>query len=375
MTCAPNFPEGKVYTGYKNRWHFIEFVNGIKVVRVKTYIAPNRGVLKRMFDYISFMAMSFFAGLFEPRPDVIVGTSPQFFAVISACALSCVRRIPFIFELRDIWPATIIDVGILKRGFFIDILKRLELWLYRKASFIIVVTDSFKQYLAACGLAEDKVAVVANGVDLRRFYPIPRNSALAAQYGLDQKFVAGYIGTHGMCQGLGNVLEAARLLTSVNRIRFLFVGNGATRNELMESAKKMNLQNIVFLPSQPRGVMPSIWSLCDVALVHLRDAPVFRTVMPSKIFEAMGMGIPVICVAPEGEATGFVRGTGAGVTLPPENPSVLADAIVKLSLDASLLEKMRATGVGAAKRLSREKRAEEMLLVFERVVRERRGAA
>ncbi|WP_029859794.1 glycosyltransferase family 4 protein, partial [Vibrio parahaemolyticus] len=207
VTCAPNFPEGKVFEGYKNTWYQKHDIDGINVVRVKTYITANEGFLKRILDYISFMITGFLAGLFQKKVDVIVATSPQFFCACAGWALSTAKRKPFVFELRDIWPASITAVGAMKDSFAIRMLEKIELFLYRKADSIISVTHSFKDELIKRGINGEKVDVVLNGVDLTRYKPtIGKDSELEIHYNLEGKFVAGYIGTHGMAHGLEHIV-------------------------------------------------------------------------------------------------------------------------------------------------------------------------
>lgn len=202
ITCAPNFPEGKVFDGFKNKLYDVSELDGIRVVRVKTYITANEGFVKRILDYMSFMATGFIAGLFQKKPDVIVATSPQFFCACAGWALSAVRRKPFVFELRDIWPASITAVGAMKDSFAIRMLERIEMFLYRRADSIVSVTHAFKKELIERGVNGEKIEVVLNGVDLTKYEPsLSKDSDLAKQYGLENKFVVGYIGTHGMAHG------------------------------------------------------------------------------------------------------------------------------------------------------------------------------
>ena len=165
VTCAPNFPEGKLFPGYRNAWRQVETVDGIRVVRVKTYITANEGFLKRTLDYLSFMLMGFAMALFERRPDVVVATSPQFFCAIAGWAVAAARRRPFVFELRDLWPASIVAVGAMRRSVVIRALERIEMFLYRRATAIVAVTESFRRELIARGVDGKKIHVVVNGVD------------------------------------------------------------------------------------------------------------------------------------------------------------------------------------------------------------------
>ena len=190
LTCVPNFPEGKIFEGYKNKWLLKEQIDGITVWRVKTYITPNEGFIKRTLDYMTFMFSSFFFGLFTKDVDVVVGTSPQFFTVISAWALGKFKRVPFVFELRDIWPASITAVGAMKKNLGINLLEKLEMFLYHQADHIITVTNSFKSELIGRGVAPNKIDVVLNGVDLSTYSPtITKDLELSSRYGLSGKFV------------------------------------------------------------------------------------------------------------------------------------------------------------------------------------------
>lgn len=368
ITGAPNFPEGKLFPGYKNRWYGVEDMDGVRVVRVKTYITANEGFTKRTLDYLSFMVTSFIAGLFQRRPDVVIGTSPQFFTVCSAWMLSVLRRRPFVFELRDLWPASIKAVGAMKESRVIRALERLELFLYRKAAAIVSVTNAFKSELIERGVDGNKVAVVINGVDLSRYSPRVKDPAMSQEYGLEGKFVVGYVGTHGMAHALHRILEAADLLREQKDVVFLLVGSGAQRESLVEQAEAMALDNVCFLPRQPKGRMAAVWSLCDVSLIQLKDDPLFRSVIPSKIFETMGMGLPILLSLPEGEASEIVEKTGAGLVIQPEQPARLAQTVLKLYNDDDLRNRLADASAAAAAEYSRERQATLMLGILERVV-------
>lgn len=365
LTCAPNFPQGRLLDGYRNRWRQVEEVSGIRVVRVKSYITANEGVVRRTLDFMSFMAMGFLFGLFERKPDVVVATSPQFFAAVGGWMLAACRRRPFVFELSDLWPASIIAVGAMKDNQLLRLMEWLELFLYRRSSAIVALTHAFKKNLISRGIPPDKIAVVINGVDLRRYTPLQRDVTVATDYDLMDKFVVGYVGTHGMAHGLENVLAAAEILKSNTRIRFLLVGPGSTRDTLMAAAKARNLHNVIFLSPQPKARMPTVWSLCDVGLIHLRNDPVFSEVIPSKIFEAMAMGLPLLLALPAGEATDLVEADGAGIAVPPEDPRALATAVESLAGDDRLRASLAKRSLAAAPSHSRLHQANSMIAVLE----------
>lgn len=370
ITGAPNFPEGVVFEGYVNRWYQREQIAGINVVRVKTYITANEGFLRRILDYMSFMVSGFLAGLVQKKPDIIIATSPQFFNSVGGWALSVVRRKPFIFELRDIWPASITAVGAMQDSKLIKLLERLEMFLYRRADRIISVTGSFRRELIKRGIDGSKIDVVLNGVDLTRYAPAAdKDSDLVECYGLTGKFVVGYIGTHGMAHGLEFIVDAAILLQHRNDIVFVFAGGGAARKKLETYVLERQLKNVVLIPRQPKEMMPRLWSVCDVSLVNLINKPLFSTVIPSKIFESMGMGIPMVVSMPVGEATEIVRKAGAGVIVKPECPAELAMAVATLCDNRCVWKRLSQQASEAASLYSRERMAHKMLDSFDDLVR------
>lgn len=368
LTCAPNFPLGRVFDGYRNNWLRTDMIDGIRVVRVKTFIAANEGFAKRILDFVSFMLAAFVAGLFVRRPDVVVATSPQFFAAVGGWALAAVRRRPFIFELGDLWPRSILAVGAMRPNLAIRLLEKLELFLYRRSARVVALTQAFKDDLIGRGIDPHKIDVVINGVDLPRYAPRQRDGQLARDWGLEGRTVIGYVGTHGMAHGLINVLDAAGHLRGRDDLRFLLVGAGAERQMLVDEAARRGLENVVFLPLQPKEMMPRIWSLCDVALIHLKDDPTFAEVIPSKIFEAMGMGLPLLAVCPEGEASRIVTGEQAGLWVPAGRPAELAEAAVRLADDVPLRTRLAECSLRAAPSYSRQRQAEKMIAVLEQVV-------
>lgn len=331
VTCAPNFPGGRVFEGYSNRWWQRETMDGVEVVRVKTLIVRNTGFLLRILDYLSFMVMGLLGGLFIRRPNLVVASSPQFFAGVGGWALSVLRRLPFVFEVRDLWPASITAVGAMRESLLIRLLEKLELFLYRRARNIVVVTEAFRKDLIRRGIPAEKIEVVTNGVDLERYQPRPRDPETARRFGVEERLVIGYLGTHGLAHALENVLTTAGRLRDLPRVHFLFVGDGAAKAELQQEADRRGLINVSFHPMQEKERMPELWSLCDVVLVHLKDMPVFETVIPSKIFEAMGMGLPVLVAGPDGEAADLVRRAGCGAWVPAEDPERLEACIRDLS--------------------------------------------
>ncbi len=228
------------------------------------------------------------------------------------------------------------------------------------------VTNSFKTELIERGINGDKIDVVLNGVDLSAYAPVSaKDAGLAAEYNLGGKFVVGYLGTHGLAQALDKVLESAALLQHNDDIRFLFAGGGAERAMLERMALERNLSNVVMMPRQPKAMMPAVWSLCDISLISLRDTPLFTQVIPSKIFESMGMGLPMVISCPGGEATGIIESTGSGVVVPPENSETLADSILDLYNNRERLGNLAQASAVAAKTYDRKAQARLMLASLE----------
>ncbi|MGO9138851.1 MAG: glycosyltransferase family 4 protein [Syntrophales bacterium] len=369
LTCAPNFPEGKVYPGYRNRWYQVEYLDGIRVVRVKTFINANRGIILRTIDFLSFMVMSSFAGFFQRRPDIVMATSPQFFAAVGGWFVSICKLRPFIFELGDLWPASIKAVEAVKNSTLLGMIEKMELFLYRQSAAVVALTPAFKDDLVQRGVEPGKIHVVLNGVDLPRYYPRLKDARLLANLGLEGKFVVGYIGTHGMAHALEKVLDAAALMREDQDVRFLFVGSGAVKDELISKAKKLDLVNVIFHPAQPKERMPDFWSILDVALIHLKNEPVFRTVIPSKIFEAMGMGMPILLAGPEdGEATRIIVEEGVGTCILSEQPSLLVETILVMKNAPKKLEALSRAAAGAAAKYTREAQARNVIEICRSVL-------
>lgn len=368
ITCAPNFPDGRVFDGYENRWRAEETLDGVRVVRVLTYVAANAGTVRRTLDFLSFCATGTLHALAERPPDVVVANSPQFFTAVAGCLVGRLRRRPFVFELADLWPASITAVGAMRDNAFLRLMERTELALYRDAAAVVALTRSFKDDLVRRDIPPGKIAVVPNGVELERYAPRAADPELVREHGLAGKFVVGYIGTLGMAHGLVNVLDAAERLRDQPDVRYLLVGPGATREHLLAERERRGLDNVLILPPQPKERMPDYWALCDVGLAHLRDGAVFAGVIPSKIFEAMGMGLPVLLAGPEGEASRILAGDGAGLHVPPEDPQALADATLRLRDDHELRARLARASRAAAPRHTRERQARDMLRVLEMVV-------
>ncbi|HMW55605.1 MAG: glycosyltransferase family 4 protein [Candidatus Accumulibacter phosphatis] len=370
ISCVPNFPKGRVYAGYRNRLWQTEIIEGIRLLRVWSYITANEGFVKRILDYQSFMVAATLAGLLVRRVDVVVGTSPQFFTVCAAWVLSVFKRIPFVFELRDLWPESIKAVGAMQDSTAIRWLEKLELFLYRKAKLIVTVTHAFRDKLIRRGIDGNKISVVTNGVDMGRFKSMPKDPSLVRQLGLEGKFVGGYVGTHGLAHHLETVLDAAEKFIAEGLgedFHFILLGDGARKPALQDEAHRRRLQNVTFVDTVPKDEVARYWSLLDVSIIHLRKTELFTTVIPSKLFECMGMGLPVLHGV-AGESADMVCAENVGIVFEPENAEELVTQMKVLKNDRSRYEIYRANSLVAARKYDRTALAMEMLALLDKLV-------
>jgi len=324
ITCVPNFPKGEIFPGYKNKWYQEEMMDGIRVIRVWSFVSPNRGLVKRILDYVSFCITSFIASFFV-KTDLIIATSPQLFTAVSGYLVSVFKQKPWIMEVRDLWPESIKAVAAIEKDKVLLLLDKLVLFLYKKADQIVVVTDTFKERMIACGVAADKVHIVKNGVHLSQYQPREKNQQLLRQYNLEGKFIVAYIGTHGLAHKLDFILDCATKVKD-EAIHFLFIGEGAFKARLVKKAKELGLKNVTLLDAIPRSAVAEHIGIADVALVNLMKKDTFKKVLPSKIFENSAMAKPIL-LGVEGEAKKLVEFYGAGLCFEPENE---ADFLLKL---------------------------------------------
>lgn len=366
ITCFPNFPRGKVFKGYRNKRIQREVLDGINVIRIWTYIAPNAGTIRRTIDYISFGVSSFLTGLSRDF-DILIGTSPQFFTAIGSSWLARLRRKPWIMEVRDIWPASIVSVGAIKHRSLIKTLEKLEMSLYRHARNIVVVTDSFKTELLKRGVPEKKVFVVKNGVDTECFdiKHISKKEIVPARLAEIRKrsrFLMGYVGTHGMAHDLQFVLRTLRLFR--DPIDLVFIGDGAAKKDLEGIKEKFGMANVHFFDPIDRSIVPSVLTLFDTVLVPLKNDPLFRTVIPSKIFESAAMGVPIF-LGVEGEAKSLVERYGAGISFIPGDAEDFLSKLRMLYSSKEILSRLGEGGLALAQDFDRKKQGLAMLQVIE----------
>jgi glycosyltransferase involved in cell wall biosynthesis len=274
------------------------------------------------------MVTSFIAGLFI-KTDLIIATSPQFFTAISGRWLAFWKRRKWIMEVRDLWPESLKVVGVMKDNIFIRFFEFVEHRLYKSAWKLVTVTNYMKQEIRTKhNIAETKIKVIRNGVDFNEFQPLPKNQDLIARLGLANKYIIGYVGTHGLAHGLAFILRSAAKINS-EKIHFLFVGSGAEKPNLLELQKELHLSNVTFLDPIPKNEVKEYLSILDAGLVNLIKSPVFMGALPSKINELVAMRIPIL-LGVEGEAEEFIRDNGLGVCFEPENEESFLTAINQL---------------------------------------------
>ena len=336
LTGFPNHPTGVIPPEYRGKLRQRERWGAVEVLRTWVYATANRGIARRSLAFVSWAASSVALGSLDRgvrESDVVVATSPQFLCAVGGFVLARMLGVPYVLEIRDLWPQSIVEVGALPaRHPIVLALEQVERFLYREADLLVSVTDSFCEVWRQQGIDPGKMRVIKNGVDLRLFEPGPRDGEARTRLGLEGKFVVAYIGTHGMAQRLDTLLDAAALLQDDPEIHVLLVGEGAERERLVARARAQGLANVTLLGQQPREAIPGLVAASDLVAVILRRAELFQKVIPSKMFEVMGSARPMV-LGVEGEAEALLRAAGAGWAVPPEDPRALAHAIRRAKAD------------------------------------------
>lgn len=361
ITCFPNYPTGKVYQGYQNTLRSkTEWMNGIKVVRVWSYMTANKGFAKRILDFISYSITSFFAGLFQSC-DIIVATSPQFFTALSGRTLHWFKRKPWIMEVRDLWPDSIKAVGAMKGNIVLDYFSKEEKWCYQSADKIIVVTNSFKKDIIKKGIPAEKIHVVKNGANAELFKPSEKSQALLDRYHLNGKKILGYIGTLGMAHKIDFLIDCIK---GADEYALIILGNGAERDNIEKKISDEKITNVILLDAVPKHEVPEYIALQDAALINLRKSDLFKTVIPSKIFETAAMRIPIL-LGVDGEAREMIEEYGAGLYYEPENKVDFKQKLDYLFSSETIYQSFKNGGEQLARAYDRKRLAGEMLSIIE----------
>jgi len=368
LTCAPNFPYGKVYDGYRNSLFQHQNIEGVDVYRVWTFMSPNAGTIRRSLDFGSFMISSLLGSFRVNKPDIVIATSPQLFSGISGYLVSKLKRRPFIFEVRDLWPEQIFEIGFLKEGRIHHLLKRIAKYLYINSDLIVTVGEGYKeQIINGYSISSDHIQLIPNGVVLDNFTSKGCRQAIRKRLGLKNKFVVAYIGTHGMSQKLETILDAAEI-TNNEDVSFVFFGDGARKKYLLEEKARRKLENCSFYPAVQKEEVPALYEAADLCVVTLKKCDLFKGTCPSKIFEAMAMECPIV-LSGEGRSEAILEEAKAGISVPPEKPDHLLRTIINLSKDQALRINMGKNGRKYVEAYhSREKLAEQYIKVLEKIM-------
>ena len=343
ITGVPNHPRGVIFDGFRNRWRQEENIDGIRVIRTWMYLTPNSGFARRVANYLLFAATATWAALRAPRPDLVIATSPQFFVGVAGAVAARLRRLPFVLEIRDLWPKSVVELGQLSDGPILSALEALERWLYRSAAGIVVNTRTFRSHISARGVDDAQIELVYNGIDPTMFRPRPKNAALLSQHGLEGSFTVAYVGTLGLAHGLELLIDVAERMRNRSALRFVLIGDGADREKLEQEVARRGLDNVTMLGLQPREAMPDWIASIDLLLVMLRDLPVFETVIPSKIFEFLAQERPVVLAA-RGEIRTMMEEAGGALVIDPEDEQQLTQAIEQVMSDPETARARAAAG-------------------------------
>lgn len=337
LTGMPNHPTGIIPTEYRGKLRVEERVDGYRVVRTWLYATPNEGIVKKTLGHLAFMFSAVLLGARRAGPaDVVVVSSPTFFSIFSARVLARLRRAKLVVEIRDLWPAAMVELGVLTNRTLVGVLERLELANYRAADAVVVVTEGFRQDLIGRGVPAAKVHTVRNGADVERFARPPAGAAVADMRrrlnAPEDGVLVLYLGAHGISHSLGTVVDAAvKLAGEGDHVHVALVGEGAEKAAIAARVASAGVPNVSMHAAVPRDEVPTVLAAADICLVPLRDVPLFGTFIPSKMFEFLAAGKAVIG-AVRGEAAEILEKAGA-VVVPPEDPGALAGAVVELAAD------------------------------------------
>lgn len=344
LTTVPNYPTGIVPPEYRGHLLQEEMRDGVRVVRIWSYVSPNTSFLRRILPQLSFAFLAPLLGLKAVgHPDIIIVQSPPLFDAIAARMLAWIKKCPFIFMVSDLWPGAAIELGVLRNHLLIRLAEWLEWSTYQRASLVWVVTEGIHETLLRRGLSPDRIFLLRNGVNTEKFRPMPQTQA-RAELGWSNQFTVLYAGTLGVTHGVDTILDAAEKLLYQDDIRFVLAGDGSEKARLLEQAQKRNLNNVTFMPNQLHTRVPLLLAASDVCLAHVRKVPVATGILPIKMFEAMACARPIL-LALDGEARRIaVQEAQAAIYVEPENPTALAHAILFLQEHPEVTEQLGPRG-------------------------------
>ena len=370
-TWFPTHPTGIVPPQYRKRWLVEEFHEGVRVLRAKKFSVPNKGFLPRIVNQISSALSAFLVGIFHHAEyDVVIATSPPLFMGFSGVLLKFFKNVPLVFEVRDLWPQQAVDLGVLRNPFLIWLSRKLEGFFYWSADHIVVVTEESRKTLIGQKIPSSKISVIRNGVNIDAFCSANVQN-IKAEFSLEGKILVTYCGTFGLSQGLQIILDAAKRLSDdgVDRLHFLFAGDGAEKESMISYSQKYHLSNVTILPTQPFERMESFYRSSDVHVVPLRKLPLFRHTIPSKIYEIMACSGAMICMV-DGECRSIIEEARAGVFIEPENVDQLCSFL--LTLDKDTIASFKSLGengrIWVKRFCDRKEQAKMYILVLKQMV-------
>src|ERR1700688_301906 len=373
LTGFPNHRTGKVPAEYRDKFRRLvvrEQIDGVNVVRTWLLPFPNRRAHERMLNYSSFCASAATTGLFLSRPDVVIASSPQLLVGLSGWWLARWKRVPFVFEVRDLWPESLAAVGMSDGNSLLHrSLAKIAGFLYRRSDRVVVVTPAFEEFLVQrWAVPREKISVIENGVETELFAPEARTDR-RRELGLEGKFVVSYIGTMGMAHGLETIVAAALQLRDANpRIVFLMLGEGAEKRRILELARERGLHNIRFVDQQPREKIPSYICASDACLVLLKKTDLFKTVIPTKMLEFMSCARPVI-LGVDGQARAILEEARGGLAIEPGNSEALVKAVRYFAANRDLAIQMGRNGrEHIVRKFSRRHSAEKYVRILEQML-------
>lgn len=328
ITNHPHHPHGRVFTPYKNKWLTRETMDGVNIIRVWTYLTANEGIIKRTLNYTIFGFQALYHSNKIEKPDIVVGTSPQFFCGLSAAFCALYLGKPFVLEVRDLWPDSILAVGYKLKGIFLKSLRSLETFLYNQAEKIVVNSKSYIPHIRYKLNKPTPIKNIPNGINLEWWQEKQRKDLVLPPEITTPGFHVAYVGTLGLAHGLGSLIDVGKNLEQEGVIIHL-IGDGAGREGLLNKVRKHNCNNVHIHGILPHSWIPAIMCRIDALLVLLKDEPIFHTVIPSKIYEAMASGTPIIG-AVRGEARRIIKSISAGICVYPEDVPALTNAILSL---------------------------------------------
>jgi putative colanic acid biosynthesis glycosyltransferase WcaI len=339
VTAFPNYPKGAIFPPYRGRFYQRASWEGLTVHRTWIYPCMGGG-LKRILNYLSFTITCAWGLLRSRRPDFVFVESPPLFLSVPGWIASRVWKSKLIFNVADLWPDSVEQLGILREGLVLRLARVLERWSYRRAAYVNAVTQTMKKILLEQKrVPKERVLFLPNGVDTDLFRPMPPDSGLAQRLGLEGKQVILYAGNHGYIAGLEHALHAAKILEGHRQIHFLFIGGGSEKPRLLELARDLNLPNAMFLDPVPVSDLPAFLSLASICLVTLRNCPLSEGARPAKTFVMMASGKPVVLSA-RGEGRQMILESGGGVVVAPGDPQAIASALLTLSENPALAREM-----------------------------------